>query len=52
MELSNWVERTKLSARDIRDLTHDAEPRAITDCNSQLLFLLRYTAFEWGLTIN
>jgi transposase len=52
MVLSRKLEKTKLTARDIRALIHDAEFQAIADRNSQLVFVRNYSAFECGLSIN
>jgi hypothetical protein len=50
--LTRKLEGTKLTAREIRTLTHDAEFQAIADRNSRLVFGRNDAAFECGLSIN
>jgi hypothetical protein len=48
MELSRQLQATRLTACNIRALTHDPEILAITDQNSQLAFAKNYSPHEAG----
>jgi hypothetical protein len=52
MELSRRLQATRLTARDIRALTHDPEFQAIAGRNSQLAFTKNYASYECGLSVN